>query len=335
MSDANLGLEQSVSGAGATSVGFKPSCLPSGRSPLWPLRLRALLRFFFGFPGYFLPFTIPLLALAVWETRFPGYHPGDSLISYYGVAWARNAASWILFAGSLHLWFNIFKRQGIEAKYVDRWDRVYNKKYTFGYQHLDNIFWSLMSGVTVWTFYETVSVFIHAGRPSIFDGSVLSAVYFVALFPLNTMWVLIHFYFQHRLLHHPWLYERFHSIHHRNTNTGPLSGLSMHWVEHFVYLSAVCIFWIIPCDPIHYQYSLLTLALLPAYSHAGFDIWRFGKRSVPLGDYEHFLHHRLFNVNFGGSSLLPLDFLLGTHHDGSAEADKRMRERLRKREQVA
>lgn len=58
-------------------------------------------------------------------------------------------------------------------------------------------------------------------------------------------WRDFHFYWIHRMMH-PWriawlpdvgqvLYTKFHSLHHKSYNTGPLSGLSMHPVEHFIY----------------------------------------------------------------------------------------------------
>ena len=53
------------------------------------------------------------------------------------------------------------------------------------------------------------------------------------------LWREVHFYAIHRLIHWPPLYQAVHSLHHRNTNPGPWSGLSMHPVEHLLYFSAV------------------------------------------------------------------------------------------------
>ena len=275
--------------------------------------------------------TALFIAMGYLATKYPGLPPGGSLLRYYVLAWARNALLWLSVAGTLHLWLNVLKRQGTEAKYITRWDTVSNKKYTLGRQYLDNTFWGILSGVSVWTLYELSIVAVHRGRASVFDGSALSGIYYLSIFPIYTVWGLTHFYFAHRMLHHPVLYKHFHSVHHRNTNFGPLSGLSMHWGEHLIYFSATSFFWIVPSDPLHYQYVLVGLGVGPAFSHSGFDWWRIGKKRAAFGDYEHFLHHRLFNVNFGASSLLPLDRLLGTHHDGSSEADRRMRERMKNR----
>jgi sterol desaturase/sphingolipid hydroxylase (fatty acid hydroxylase superfamily) len=48
------------------------------------------------------------------------------------------------------------------------------------------------------------------------------------------------------------------------------------------------------------------------------------------GGYFHYLHHKYFECNYGGS-LTPLDRLFGTFHDGTPEAQARMMERLRER----
>ena len=46
-----------------------------------------------------------------------------------------------------------------------------------------------------------------------------------------------HFYFAHRLIHVRSLYVYVHSLHHRNSDPEPFSGMSMHPVEHIYYLS--------------------------------------------------------------------------------------------------
>ena len=47
--------------------------------------------------------------------------------------------------------------------------------------------------------------------------------------------------------------------------------------------------------------------------------------------YVHYLHHKYFEVNYGGDGLVPLDRWFGTWHDGSKEGDARMEERFRKK----
>ena len=74
---------------------------------------------------------------------------------------------------------------------------------------------------------------------------------FIALFFLVPFIHEVGFYFAHRLLHWPPLYEVAHKLHHRNTNPGPWSGLSMHPIEHVIYFSTILLFFLIPSHPIH------------------------------------------------------------------------------------
>ena len=59
----------------------------------------------------------------------------------------------------------------------------------------------------------------------------------------------MHFYFVHRFLHWPPLYRIAHALHHRNANVGPWSGLSMHPIEHVLYLSSTLIHLVLASSP--------------------------------------------------------------------------------------
>ena len=41
--------------------------------------------------------------------------------------------------------------------------------------------------------------------------------------------------------------------------------------------------------------------------------------------YMHYLHHKYFNVNYGGDGLVPFDRFFGTYHDGSKDSDNRFK----------
>jgi hypothetical protein len=114
-------------------------------------------------------------------------------------------------------------------------NRVYNVD-----KVVHNLFWSL-SGVVIWTGFENVAAFLWAtGRlPYITDaqsfGSPAGIASFIAALALVPVWRDAHFYFAHRLLHFKALYTQVHSLHHRNTDIEPFSGLCMHPIEHLYY----------------------------------------------------------------------------------------------------
>ena len=62
-----------------------------------------------------------------------------------------------------------------------------------------------------------------------------------------THWLDFHFYVVHRILHDvPFLYRHVHRIHHKSYNTNPISGLSMHPVEHLIYFTSILLPCILP-----------------------------------------------------------------------------------------
>ncbi|MGA1487006.1 MAG: sterol desaturase family protein, partial [bacterium] len=117
--------------------------------------------------------------------------------------------------------------------------------------------------------------------------------------------------------------------HHKNTNTGPWSGLSMHPIEHLLYLSGVFLHWVIPSHPIHACFHLLHAGISPTWGHTGFNRIQVNKFGIDT-NYFHYLHHRYFECNYGNLDM-PWDHLFGTFHDGSQESKKRMGARLRER----
>ena len=141
----------------------------------------------------------------------------------------------------------------------------------------------------------------------------------------------VHFYFAHRLLHVRFLYRTVHALHHHNVDVGPWSGLAMHPVEHILYFSTVVVQWLLALHPVNALYQIHLAAFYPAPGHCGFEKLKVGGGfAIEGGGYFHYLHHRYFECNYGGS-LVPLDRFFGTFHDGTEEAQAAMRERLRAR----
>ena len=66
------------------------------------------------------------------------------------------------------------------------------------------------------------------------------------------------------------------------------------------------------------------------WGHAGFDALVIAKKNkVPLGHFDHQLHHRYFECNYGTFES-PCDKWFNTFHDGTPEATQIMRNRRHK-----
>ena len=243
----------------------------------------------------------------------------------------RNLALMFLVAGGLHPYFYVWRRQGDERRYDKRPFPTGNRVFTFNSQVRDNIFWTCASGVTIWSAYESVMMWALAnGYAPMLDwpGDWPWLVLFILLLPA---WETFHFFLIHRLIHWPPIYRRVHSLHHRNTNVGPWSGLSMHPVEHLVYLSTVLIHFVVPASPLLIIFHLQYFTLSAATTHTGYQgIVVRGKLVLPLGTYHHQLHHRYFECNYGGLEI-PMDRWTGNFHDGTAESHQQFLARRRQK----
>src|SRR5258708_37978876 len=82
---------------------------------------------------------------------------------------ARNLGLIILVAGAWHLRLYVQQAQGTEYKYNSRWLATNNPTFLFGSQLLDNIFWTVISAVPIWSGYEVVTLWGQANgyRPTV------------------------------------------------------------------------------------------------------------------------------------------------------------------------
>jgi len=152
--------------------------------------------------------------------------------------WLRNMVLMSLVAGGLHLYFYSFSAQGDKLKYDPRPLMKNGKQFTLGGQIRDNMFWTLGSGVGFWTAYEVLMFWCLSNGYVPMLTWATNPVWFIAIFFLMP--------------------------HHRNINVGPWSGLSMHPIEHIMYLGTVLIHFVIGAHPLHIlfhlQYYTLTAA---------------------------------------------------------------------------
>jgi len=270
---------------------------------------------------------ILIIATLTWYFWQPALKDVNAFsFAWIGQLWIRNFVLLAVVAGCLHWFFYVRKVQGKKLKYDPRDLSVKGRKFTLGSQVKDNMFWSLISGVGVWTLYETIVFWAMANSIApvlIFDNN---PIVFIVWFLLTPVWISFHFYWTHRLLHWPALYKLVHSVHHRNVNVGPWSGLSMHPIEHLIFFSSIGIHFIIPTDPLHVLFHMQHQALQAASSHTGYESMLVkDKKALALGTFHHQMHHRYFEVNYGTLEM-PWDKWFGTFHDGTVEMHEKLKE---------
>ena len=316
-----------------TSWNYQPAS-PIPVSPLlsWPPRPLALLRWI---SGYWIAISSTVVEFMLAWAIFALFHPDTAVMQtlHWGWAaqiWLRNVALVCLVAGGLHLWLYSWARQGKKLKFEHRGQADKNRAFTFSNQVRDNMFWTLASGVTVWTAFEVLYFWAAANGYAPGLRFAEAPIWFALWFVLIPIWTSFHFYWVHRLLHWPPLYTRVHALHHRNVNVGPWSGLSMHPVEHLIYFTNIAIHFVVPSHPAHVLFHFYVQGLNPLLSHSGFDgIVAGDRKRFQAGDFFHQLHHRYFECNYGTAEV-PWDVVFGSFHDGSEEATQATRARKKR-----
>jgi sterol desaturase/sphingolipid hydroxylase (fatty acid hydroxylase superfamily) len=304
----------------STSGGWSPELPLTVPAPLlWPPQPTKLLKYLFGFPGLFFPWISLYAAIAVglWALlQWTGSDVGHLSVGWIAMLLACNEGITVIFYGAWHYRLYRSRAQGVQFKYNPNWPKEQSDRFLFGRPLASNIFWSLLSGVPVWTAYLVLTLWAQArGIVPVTTWSA-SPIYCAFLMFLLPFFHAVHFYVAHRAIHWPPLYNSVHYLHHANLNPGPWSGIAMHPVEHLFYFSGALLLWIIPSTPIHVIYFITLVGLAPAEGHCGFGKVVIGGSSYPTDNYYHYLHHKFVRVNFGDSLLIPLDRLFGTFHDG-------------------
>ena len=304
---------------------------------VWPPRPKAFLKWMFGLPGFIFPYNLifALVAVGYWFILPPIETFQTFELGWIAYIWAINIVIVTVFFGFFHVVLYSRRSQGKEFKYNAKWLATDNKLFFGNSQLRDNLFYTYVSGVTVWTAYLAVSLWLYANHLVPWAEWAENPVWIVAMFFIVSIWRDVHFYMIHRLIHWPPLYKLAHHVHHRNVNIGPFSGLAMHPVEHLFYFSCVLLNWVVASHPVNAIHNLVHAGMSPAPGHCGFDQMILANdaddpKLLDLVGWDHYLHHRYYEVNYA-DGVFPLDKWFGTFHDGSDEAHARMLARFKAR----
>ncbi len=268
-----------------------------------------------------------IISFLIWYFVYPSLDQTKNFeLTWILQIWVINLVLMIMIAGGLHWYFYIIKGQEKRLKF-DKREQGKGKLWDFSNQVYDNMFWSLTSGIGQLTIFQSITMWLLANNYSPVNSFSSNLFWFFGFFLLLPIWSAFHFYWIHRFLHIPFFYKRYHSLHHRNVNVGPWSGFSMHPVEHFFYISSICIHWILASHPIHVIFHALYLGPGAAMTHTGYEnLLIKDKKRLALGTFYHQLHHRYYECNYGNEEM-PWDRWFGTFHDGSQLATEQTRAR--------
>ena len=245
---------------------------------------------------------------------------------------AANAVGIFLMYGAIEIFYYVRRIQGTRFKFNHKFPSEHPfDGFWFKSQNLDNFLRSFLVGIPIWTFVEVMILWCFANGWGTWLDWQDNWLWLSVLVLLAPAIHEIHFFCIHRLIHTPFLYRWVHSVHHNSVNPSPWSSLSMHPFEHLLYFGEIVWHLIIPSNPIVVLFNSHIVGYGAINGHIGFEKLELtDERALDSHAYAHYLHHKYFEVNYGGNGLVPLDKWFGCWHDGSKEADKRMKERFRR-----
>ena len=270
-----------------------------------------------------------VVAFALWEWFRPSLTEAESLrLGWILEIWVRNVVLVTVVAGGLHLFLQRYRVQGDGLRYDGRPLTKKKSLFLFNDQVKDNMFLTLMPAMVAATVWESLGWWAYANGIIRHWSFSDNPVWFVVLLGLVPIWSVLYFGAGHWVLHRPLMYRHVHSWHHRNMNIGPWSGLSMHPLEQVILYSDLVLLLILPSSGVHMLFALMHHTMGAPMSHTGYDAVQLPARQrFELGDFHHQLHHRFIECNYGGLES-PLDEMIGAFHDGTAEGDQMVAERL-------
>ena len=142
---------------------------PAGFVPLLtlPVRIKAMFGWLFGYGGYFWPTNMffLLVSTAAWfYTQPPIETCTEFRWDWISHVFLRNQLLIWFYYGGLHLYLYVLKREGTRKKYNRKWPDEKSKRFLFGNQVWDNIFWTAGSAGIIWTTYEVIFVWLYANQ---------------------------------------------------------------------------------------------------------------------------------------------------------------------------
>ena len=302
-------------------------------APFWLGKWSALGRWLVA---YLWPHNAIFMAITLAYMHF--VLPPVEVMKTFGWDWvlkihAVNAGGVFLLYGSVEFFYYVRRKQGTRFKYNAKFPSENpSDVFWFKSQNIDNFLRTFFISIPLWTAVECFTLWCFANGIGNWVDPAEHPYWIAALILLAPALHEVHFFCIHWAIHQPPLYKWIHSIHHNSINPSPWSSMSMHPVEAFAFFAEMLWHLLIPSAPIAALFQLTSTAYGAIVGHIGFDKLEVTEgQAVDSHAYTHYLHHKYFEVNYGGDGLIPLDKWFGTWHDGTKAADEQMKERFRRK----
>ena len=286
--------------------------------------------------GYVWPWNVFHMAVTLlyWRYILPDWDVMKTLSWGWALRlYAVNGIGIFLMYGAIEYLYYWKRKQATRFKYNAKFPADQpSDVFWFKSQNVDNFVRTYVSGITMWTLVEVLMLWCYANGYSNWVNWSENPYWLAFMLLLTPVIHEVNFFFIHRAIHHPVLYKWIHSVHHNSINPSPWSSLSMHPIETFLYHGVVWWHLVLPSNPLIALFQLHMAGYGAVNGHIGFDKLELTDETpLETHAYLHYLHHKYFEVNYGGDGLIPLDKWFGTWHDGSKEGQAMMDARYEKK----
>jgi sterol desaturase/sphingolipid hydroxylase (fatty acid hydroxylase superfamily) len=156
-----------------------------------------------------------------------------------------------------------------------------------------------------------------------FDIDKHGMLWYILSFPMTLFFFDLYFYLTHKMLHLPWMYKKFHYIHHKSKSPTASTLYYFHFVEQLIISINIPVMLLVM--PIHIDaliFTYVSISFLGCYGHSGYKFFpkkiiQYYTPSAFVSKYfmfssEHFRHHSK-NKGFFGLYFKIWDYVFNTH----------------------
>lgn len=180
--------------------------------------------------------------------------------------------------------------------------------------------WSLLTISTTGLFAILLYSLIESGSTRMyFDIAERGWGYFALSILLGIFGYDTYIYWQHWILHSPWLFRHVHLVHHRVRNPTPFTMFAFHPFEHFFGNAFYLVFLlVVPIHPLAFALVLLFFTGFSIIGHSGYEFFPAGFTRHPIFGWvntstHHNMHHTHVDCNYG-NWFNHWDRIMGTNH---------------------
>lgn len=206
---------------------------------------------------------------------------------------------YFLFAGMAFLYFYVFYKESMIARKI----QAKSPKNADIYREI--LFSVMTATLLASTVYLLTSPDIRPFTKLYFNVSDYGIVYFCFSFLLIVIIHDTYFYWMHRAVHHPKLFNHIHFVHHQSTNPTPFTSFSFHPLEGILEIIIIPILtFIFPIHLLALILFILFMTIYNVYGHLGFEIYPAWFNRNPILKWlntsvNHNMHHHYFKGNYG------------------------------------